>query len=73
MADCGVASSGFHEMYRADIRAACERLFDAPVLVAKGNFQMLDLFAVALETEMPWLDDTCMYRPDSDFVRLAAF
>ena len=39
------------------VRAADHAAFNAPVLVSQSDLQMEDPFPVALETEMPRLDD----------------
>ncbi len=43
---------------------------DAAVLVAEGDFQMHDLFAVALEAEMSRFDHPGMHRTDRHLVHL---
>src|SRR5436190_17234060 len=57
-------------MDRALGRAPEQRLLDAAVLVAQGDFQMKHGLAVALEAEMARLDDAGVDRADRDFVDL---
>ena len=47
-------------------------LLNAPVLKAEGNLQVEDLFAVALEAEMPRFDDAGVNRTDRHLVNLFA-
>ncbi len=42
------------------------------MLIAEGDLQVEDVLAVALETEVPRLDDTGVHRPDGDLVDLMA-
>src|SRR5207244_435341 len=68
----GVAGNGFDLGESGAVRAAKEHLLDRPVLVAEGDLQVEDLLAVALETEVPRLDDPGVNRPDRHLVHLVA-
>ena len=59
-------------MRRAQVRAAHEQALDAPVLVAEAYFQVHDVFAVALEAEVPGFDDAGMDRAHGHFVDVLA-
>jgi len=52
------------------IRPAAQRLLNAAVLVSERDFEMEDAFAVAIEAEMPGLDDPGMHRANRDFMDL---
>ena len=54
------------------VRAADERPLDAAVLVAERDLEVEDLLAVALEAEVPRLDDAGVDRADRDLVDLLA-
>ena len=43
------------------------------MLIAQGDFQVIDGLAVALEAEVARLDDSGMHRADRDLVDLLAF
>ncbi len=70
MADRGVAGHRLHQGHGAFGWPAEERALDTPVLVAERDFQVEDLFPVALEAEMPRLDDTGVDRTNRHFVDL---
>ena len=70
VADRRVAGHGFHRVDRALVRPADQRPLDAAVLIAQRDLQVEDLFAVALEAEMPRLDDAGVDRADRDLVDL---
>ena len=72
VADGGVAGKRFHVMDGARMGAAGKRAFDAAMLIAEGDFQVQNFFAVALEAEMAGLDDAGMDGADGDFVGLPA-
>ena len=55
------------------VRAADERPLDAAVLIAERDLQVEDLLAVALEAEVPRLDDAGVDRADRHLVDLLAF
>ena len=54
------------------MRPAEEQAFDTAMLIAEGDLQMHDLFAVTLEPEMPRLDHPGMHRADRHLVDLFA-
>ncbi|KAF5029967.1 hypothetical protein DSECCO2_643070 [anaerobic digester metagenome] len=70
--DAGVAGHGLHQVRHAQGRAGHEQAFDAPVLVPQADFQVHDVFAVALEAEVPGFDDAGMDRAHGHFVDLLA-
>ena len=43
------------------------------MLVAQGDLQVIDVFTMALETEMTRLDDAGMHRPDRHLVDFSPF
>ena len=49
-----------------------KRPLDAAMLIAQRDFQMINRFAVALESEMARLDNAGVNRSDGDFVNLVA-
>ena len=57
-------------MDRPLVRPADERSLDAAVLIAERDLQVEDLLAVALEAEVPRLDDAGVNRADRDLVDL---
>ena len=73
MADRGVAGHVFHQVNGALVRPADQGPLDAAMLVAERDLQVEDLLAVALEAEMPRLDDAGVNRADRDLVDLLAF
>ena len=72
VADRGVAGHMFHDMKSTFVRPADERALDAAMLVAERDLQVEDLLAVALEAEMPRLDDAGVNGADGDLVDLFA-
>src|SRR5258708_31434998 len=72
MTGAGVAGNRFGEMDASLVRTAAQRRLDAPMLVAERDFEMKHALAVAVETEMPRLDDTRMHRANRDFVHLSS-
>ncbi len=72
VADRRVAGDRLHRVERALGRPADERPLDAAVLVAERDLQVEDLLAVALEAEVPRLDDAGVDRADRDLVDLLA-
>ncbi len=52
------------------VGTAEERLLDAAVLEAEGDLEVEDALAVALEAEVPRLDDARVDRADGDLVDL---
>jgi hypothetical protein len=58
---------------RALVRSANERTLDAAVLIAEGDFQMHDVFAMALKPEVPRLNDAGMDRANGNFVHFLPF
>lgn len=70
VADGGVAGDGLHLEEGFRVGALQDALLNPPVLVAEGNLQAEDLFAVALEAEMPRLDDPCVDRSHRHLVDL---
>ena len=55
------------------VRPADERPLDPAMLVAQRDLQVKDLLAVALEAEMPRLDDAGVNGTDRDLVDLLPF
>src|SRR5260370_27203195 len=72
VADRAVSDNGFSEMSSSAVRAALQRPLDPAVLVSERDFEMDDLFAVAIETKMPGLDDPGVDRSYRDFVDFRA-
>ncbi len=72
VADGRVAGERLHEVRRPPVRPADERALDAAMLVAERNLQVEHLLAVALEAEMPRLDDARVDRADGDLVDFLA-
>src|SRR4051812_14305500 len=72
VADRRVARRGLEIMDGPAIRSAGERPFDPPVLVAEADLEMEDVLAMALEAEVPGLDDAGMHRADPHLVDLRA-
>ena len=68
-----IARQRFHVMNCALARPALERPFHAAMLVAKRDFQVKHLFAVALETKVSWLDYPGVNWADGDLVNFFAF
>ena len=68
----GIAGDRLGEMDASLVRAAAQRRLDAAMLVAERDFEMEDALAVAIEAEMPGLDDPGMHRADRDLVDLRA-
>ena len=64
----GVSGRGLHEMDGARPRAADKRALDPTVLIAQGYLQMEHVLAVALEPEMPGLDDPRVHGPHRHLV-----
>ena len=62
----------FHQVDRPLVGAADQGPLDAAMLVAQRDLQVKDLLAVALEAEMPRLDDAGVDRTDRDLVDLLA-
>ncbi len=73
MANRGVARHVFHDMNSTFVRPAHEGRLDAAMLVAERDLQVKDLLAMALEAEMPRLDDPGVNRANRDLVDLFAF
>src|SRR5207253_6881514 len=63
MADGRVACQGFDEVDGPCVRSAHECTLNPAMLIAKGNFQVEDVLAVALETKMSRLNDAGVHRP----------
>ena len=59
-----------HLVDRQLVRPALQRLLDAAMLVAERDLEVEDALAVALETEVPRLDDTGVDGADGDLVDL---
>ena len=72
MSGGAVAGKRLRVVDRARVGAAEHRPFHAAMLVAQGDFQMVDRLAVALEAEMARLDDAGMDRADGHFMDLLA-
>src|SRR6185369_5730803 len=70
MTDAGVPGNCFHLVHGLRVRSADQGLFNAAVLETEGDLQAEDLFAMALETEMPRLDDPGVHRPHRHLVNL---
>ena len=67
-----VAGKRLRVVDRAPIGAAQHRPLHAAMLVAQGDFQMVDRLAVTLEAKMAGLDDAGMDRTDRHFMDLLA-
>ena len=65
-----IPGNSFDHYRQAFERERRQELFNAAVLVAQLNFEMQDLFADALETEVAGLDDAGMDGTDTDLVDL---
>ncbi len=72
MPDRRVSSRRLGVVDRPAVRATRKRSFDTPVLVSEADLEKEDLLAMALEAEMPRLDDTGVHRTDADLVDLGA-
>jgi hypothetical protein len=75
VADGRVSRNGFHMEWSNRKGAAPETFLDSAMLVAKGNFKVMDGFPVALKSEVSRLNDSRMHRPDGylmDFVPVNA-
>ena len=59
-------------MDRALVRAADQRPLHAAMLIAERDFQVKHVLAVALEAEVPRLDDARVDGADGDLVDLVA-
>ena len=70
MADGCVSGSGFYQMNPAFGGSAQHRGLYAAMLVSQRDFEMVDIFAVALESEMARLDDARVNRSDGHLVYL---
>ena len=70
--DGGVPRQGLGVVEGPLIRAADQRLLDAAVLVAQGNFQMENMLAVTLKTKVARLDDPGMHRANRHLVYLVS-
>src|SRR6185369_3893668 len=70
MADAGISCNSFHLVHGLRVRSSRQGLFNAAMLETEGDLQTEDLFAMALEAEMPRLDDPGVNRPDRHFVDL---
>jgi len=68
--DGRVARCGLGVVDGTFVGAAGHGPLNTPVLVAEGDLEVEDAFAVALETEVPGLDDARVHRTDSDLVDL---
>jgi hypothetical protein len=55
---------------RSFVRTASHRFLNAAMLKAEGNFQVENLFAVALKPEVPRFYDASMDRADCDLMHL---
>jgi hypothetical protein len=53
-------------------RTAEERAFDAPVLVAEGDFEVKHLLSVALKAEVPRLDDPRVHGTHGNLMHFIA-
>ena len=67
-----IAGDCLGEVEAAPVRAAAQRPLDAAMLVAERDFQMDHPLAMAVEAEMPGLDDAGMHRTDRDLVDFGA-
>ena len=63
----------FHDVERSFVRPADEGPLDAAMLIAERDLQVEDLLAMALEAEMPGLDDPGVNRADRDLMNFLAF
>ena len=72
MSGGAVAGQRLRVVDRARIGAAQHRPFHSAMLVAQGDFQVVDRLAVALEAEMAGLDDAGVDRADGHFMDLVA-
>ncbi len=72
MADRRVAGGGLDVGQRPLVRPAHERALDAAMLIAERDLEVKDLLAVALEPEVPGLDDAGVDRTDGHLVHLVA-
>src|SRR5262249_27078206 len=70
MADRRVPRDRLRQVDRALGRPAGESPLDTPVLVAERDLQVKDLFAMALEAEMPRFDDAGVDGAHGHFVDL---
>src|SRR5204863_2390410 len=65
-----VTGNRLGEIQAAPVGPAAQRPFDAAMLVAKRDFEMDHPLAMAVEAEMPGLNDTGMHRADRHLVDL---
>ena len=72
MSGGAVAGQGLGVMDRARTGSAQHRPFHAAMLVAQGDFQMVDRLTMALEAEMAGLDNASVDRTDRDLMDLLA-
>ena len=73
MTDARISGYVFDKVDKAGRRCAGQESFNASMLKAKLYLQMEDIFAVALEAEMPRLDDTGMHRTNRYFMHFLPF
>ena len=72
VSDGGVARQRLRVVDRALVGPAEQRLLDAAVLIAERDLEMEDVLAVALEAEVPGLDDPGVDGADGHLVHLVA-
>ena len=72
VSDAGVARQRLRIVDRALVRPADQRVLDPAVLIAEGDLEVEDVLAVALEAEVPGLDDPGVDRADRHLVDLVA-
>ena len=72
VSDAGVARQRLRIVDRAQAGSPDQRVLDPAVLIAEGDLEMEDVLAVALEAEVPGLDDPGVDRADRHLVDLVA-
>ena len=73
MPHSGIASGAFQQGQTAGERAVEQHVFDTPVLVAKGDLKVHDVFAMTLKAKMTGLDDARVHRANGHLVDFFAF
>ena len=68
--DHAVTGDRFRDINRAIPAKRLEQTLDTAMLVSKHDLQREHFLTMSLKTEMTRLDDSCVHRPDGDFVHL---
>src|SRR6516225_5525094 len=69
----GISGNRFHHVDRPLGRPTDKRALDATMLIAQRDFQVKNVLPVALEPEMPRLDNACVDGADRHFMDLIPF